>query len=90
MNSKPVTYRIVNCSYVFRQNKTVSTAACGAAFDLNNATGEIRSIKSLAAYADGYFLVQIFAYNGGVIVSNRSYVYVKVSDKFIFRSIYDA
>lgn len=91
-DSLPIMYNVQSISFVpqFYKRDNSSNENVDGLFSLNNATGEIRTIRSLADYVDGYFDVIIRANNSPVAhrnVDNHLKIFV-IRDKSLLRFVF--
>lgn len=88
----PIFYQIVNVTFVpqFYKRDNATIGDIKDVFILNNATGEIRTGKSLADFVDGYFDILIRANNSELlrrVRHNKVKIYV-IRDKSLLRFVF--
>lgn len=88
----PIFYQIVNTTFVpqFYKRDNATLGDVQDLFILNNATGEIRTGKSIANFVDGYFEIIIRANNSNLqrrVRHNKVKVYV-IRDKSLLRFVF--
>lgn len=92
-DARPMFYRIVNVTFVpqFYKRDNATIGDIKDVFILNNATGEIRTGKSLADFVDGYFEVLIRVNNSEIprrVRHNKIKIYI-IRDKSLLRFVFN-
>lgn len=88
----PIVYSMQNITFVpqfYKRDNTTHDSVDGL-FTLNNGTGEIRTVRSLADFVDGYFDVTVRANNSASAkrsVDNRLKIFV-IRDKSLLRFVF--
>lgn len=92
-DSMPIMYNVQNITFVpqfYKRDNLSNDNNIDGLFSLNNSTGEIRTVRSLGDYVDGYFDVIVRANNSPItnrVVDNHLKIFV-IRDKSLLRFVF--